>query len=198
MLYFVIHIVSYRTCLYEIQIREVCLPMNYHKEEHKIVENSIIEALFILMENKPFSSITITELINKAGVARATYYRNFNSKEDILRKYIHNVLDEFKNEYSLPPFEYRFHTDHYQHVAAYINRYRFKLIILRDSGLSSLYLDELNYFLINNYQQLSIQNKLLIYSFAGAEFNLIFNYVLNQPTIDYTIFATIYSFGIIK
>lgn len=150
------------------------------------------------MEKKPFSSITITELINKAGVACATYYRNFNSKEDILRKYIHNILYEFKSEYSLPPFEYRFHADHYQHVASYIKRYCSKLIILRDSGLSSLYLDELNYFLINNYQQLSIQNKLLIYSFAGAEFNLIFNYVLNQPTIDHTIFATLYSFSINK
>lgn len=136
MLYFIIHIVSHRTCLYKIQIREVCLPMNYHSEEHNIVENSIIEALFILMEKKPFSSITVTELINKAGVARATYYRNFNSKEDILRKYIHNILNEFKNEYSLPPFEYRFHADHYQHVASYIKRYCSKLIILRDSGLS--------------------------------------------------------------
>lgn len=171
--------------------------MNYHHEEHKIIENSIIEAFFIILQKKPFSAITVTELINKAGVARSTYYRNFDSKEDILKKYIQIILQEFKAEYSLPPFDNRFRADHYQHVADYINRYRSKLTIIRDSGLSSLYLDELNHFLIDNYKHLSFHTELLLYSFAGAECNLIFNYILNQPTIDYTIFKTLYSFGII-
>lgn len=42
------------------------------------------EALVKLMESKNFYDIRISEIINKAGISRATFYRNFNSKEDIV------------------------------------------------------------------------------------------------------------------
>lgn len=170
--------------------------MNYHVEEHLLVKQNVTDALFGLMTKKPFSSIRITELIDRAGVARASYYRNFISKEDILQKYIRSVLDEFKDEFSIPDFNGRFAADHYRHVADYIKRYRDQLIILRDAGLSSLYLDELNSFLLENYAHLTEEETLLLFSFAGAEFNLIFNYILNQENIDYAIFETLNTLGI--
>jgi AcrR family transcriptional regulator len=42
------------------------------------VRTSIIEALFSLLTQKKFSEITVTDLINNANVARASYYRNFD------------------------------------------------------------------------------------------------------------------------
>ena len=57
--------------------------MNYHTKDHEVVENSLTQALFELMNRKPFSEITVTELVNHAGVGRATYYRNYTSKEEI-------------------------------------------------------------------------------------------------------------------
>lgn len=44
----------------------------------------IYGALTHLMESKDFHDISISEIANKAGVARLTIYRNFASKEDIL------------------------------------------------------------------------------------------------------------------
>ena len=55
-------------------------------------KNKIINALFKLMKKERFSEITVTEIINEAGVARATYYRNFDSKEEIIESY----LEEFR------------------------------------------------------------------------------------------------------
>ncbi len=40
----------------------------------------IEEALFVLLKQKPFSKITITDITKKAGVARLTFYRNFAKK----------------------------------------------------------------------------------------------------------------------
>jgi len=49
-----------------------------------IIRESITEALLILMKQKPFAQITITEIVQKAGVGRVTFYRNYFSKEDVL------------------------------------------------------------------------------------------------------------------
>ncbi|WP_238899912.1 TetR/AcrR family transcriptional regulator [Clostridium sp. YIM B02500] len=65
--------------------------------QNKIIKESIFTALMILMENKYFRDISITELTKKAGVSRMSFYRNYNSMEDIITTY----LDELFEEYSL-------------------------------------------------------------------------------------------------
>lgn len=39
--------------------------------------------------------ISITEITNKAGVGRVSFYRNFDSKEDIINKYLTKITDGF-------------------------------------------------------------------------------------------------------
>ncbi|HEM3612242.1 helix-turn-helix transcriptional regulator [Streptococcus suis] len=46
----------------------------------------IVQALFKLIESKNYDDITITDIAKKAGVTRISFYRNFDSKEDILRQ----------------------------------------------------------------------------------------------------------------
>lgn len=45
------------------------------------------QALMELLRERPFSSISITELTKKAGVSRMTFYRNYNSVEEVFEKY---------------------------------------------------------------------------------------------------------------
>ncbi|MGM9972933.1 MAG: TetR/AcrR family transcriptional regulator [Clostridiaceae bacterium] len=168
--------------------------MNRHKEEHMVIEESLHEALYALMKNKPFTSITITELINKAGVSRATYYRNYNSKEQILREGIRRVLKDFRMEFPIHKYEDRFTVNHYNHIFKYATRYRDKLIILRNSGFSSIYLEELNRFLLDNYATSHSEKEYFeLMIFAGAEFNLFFNYVIDHPHMSYHKFAQLFA-----
>ncbi len=53
----------------------------------------IIDALLILMKNKKYNNITITDITKKAGVTRITFYRNFKSKEEILKYYLKGLFD---------------------------------------------------------------------------------------------------------
>ncbi|MGG1660952.1 TetR/AcrR family transcriptional regulator [Brevibacillus sp. NRS-1366] len=48
----------------------------------------IILALLHLMEKNPYSLISITEITRKAGLARQTFYRNYQDKDDILFDYL--------------------------------------------------------------------------------------------------------------
>ena len=69
--------------------------MNKNEIANNIVKESLTDALFSLMSKKKFNDIAITELSKKAGVSRLSFYRNFDSKEDIIKKWITNTTDNF-------------------------------------------------------------------------------------------------------
>lgn len=51
------------------------------------VSDDITDAYFELLKTKNPSDITTTEIIQKAGVCRASFYRHFYLPEDIIRQY---------------------------------------------------------------------------------------------------------------
>ncbi|MGN1227180.1 MAG: TetR/AcrR family transcriptional regulator, partial [Christensenellales bacterium] len=58
------------------------------------VRDCISTALFELMEKKDFHKIKITEIIERAGVSRMGFYRNFKSKEDVVEQFIYEKFVE--------------------------------------------------------------------------------------------------------
>ncbi len=54
------------------------------KEE---IDSRITNALISLMEEKDYNSISITDITSKAGLSRVTYYRHFDTKEDVLIRF---------------------------------------------------------------------------------------------------------------
>lgn len=61
------------------------------KDRNRMARERIVAALTELMSERDYVSITITEITQRAGVSRMTYYRNYSSKEDILRKFMTDV-----------------------------------------------------------------------------------------------------------
>lgn len=59
------------------------------------VKNDIADALIELLENVEFDKICVVDITSKAQVARNSFYRNFDNKDDILRYYIGKVTDEW-------------------------------------------------------------------------------------------------------
>ena len=55
----------------------------------------ILKALLVLMAEKDFSKITVKELAKRADLDRKTFYRNFNSKEEVL----YLILEEMCQRY---------------------------------------------------------------------------------------------------
>jgi len=56
------------------------------------------EALSKLLEHKNYYEINITEIIEKAGISRATFYRNFKSKDDIVLLKVHMFFQDFHQD----------------------------------------------------------------------------------------------------
>jgi len=57
-------------------------------ETNILTKECIVTALLRLMEVKAYQNITITDITNLAGVSRMAYYRNYNSKDEILIKHL--------------------------------------------------------------------------------------------------------------
>lgn len=147
-LYHVIEIASTAVCetifalVYHMTEREL---MDKRKEENMRVKRSIADALFALMAEKSLADISITELVGRAGVARASFYRNFSSKEDVFVTSIRDVLDEFREEMDLS--KGTFYT--FGNILLsfqYFKKYRGYIPDLQHSGFFAVLLEELNHF----------------------------------------------------
>ncbi|MCI8514398.1 MAG: TetR/AcrR family transcriptional regulator [Lachnospiraceae bacterium] len=73
-------------------------PMSNEGRNAYVMEH-ITKSLLALLENKRIEDISIRELCENAGIGRASFYRNFNSKEDILKAYINQLFGVWKNEW---------------------------------------------------------------------------------------------------
>ncbi len=62
-------------------------------KRQKEIEVSLLE----LMEKKPYSDITITELCEKLDMPRKTFYRYFDSKEDALYALIEHTMSDYSD-----------------------------------------------------------------------------------------------------
>lgn len=146
--------------------------MDKRKEANLRVKQSITNALFSLMQEKSLSDIHITEIIQKAGVARASFYRNYCSKEDVLVTLIRDVLDQFSEEMNLESGT--FYT--YENVLLsfqYFKDNRKYVLNLYHSGFSSVLLEELNHFHegIEGFMSVASIQKYQLYMYIGALLN---------------------------
>lgn len=55
----------------------------------------IMQALTVLMKKYPYNEITVKQIILEARLARKTFYRNFESKDDVLLSLIRGVLRDY-------------------------------------------------------------------------------------------------------
>lgn len=59
----------------------------------KDAKSLILDATILLLDKKPYEKITVSDITNKAGIARRTFYRNFREKNDILIQYLAKIIN---------------------------------------------------------------------------------------------------------
>ena len=73
-------------------------PMSNEGRNIYVIEH-ITESLLTLLENKAIENISISELCDNAGIGRASFYRNFDSKEDFFRMHINKLFDGWRSDW---------------------------------------------------------------------------------------------------
>lgn len=69
--------------------------MNGHQRQKEQSGRMIEDALFLLMEEKPYARITVSEITKKADVSRRTFYRLYHEKDEVLHCYFERLCREY-------------------------------------------------------------------------------------------------------
>ena len=73
------------------QNEKIVSPMSNEGRNAYVVEQ-LTGALLELLQEKPLADISVSQLCDKAGVGRTSFYRNYQEKEDILRARIYHLF----------------------------------------------------------------------------------------------------------
>ena len=65
-----------------------------NEESHLEAMACIKEALITLLQQKPYSDITMTEIIKKSGVSRSGVYKNYKGKDEIMLDIYNEPIDD--------------------------------------------------------------------------------------------------------
>lgn len=149
---------------------EMCI-MDYSPEEY--TRFYIVQALFKLMNEYQYENINVSDIAKKAGVGRATFYRYFKRKEDVIEFYFNHNTAEFLFEQRFFP---RCKEDYIKIAEDVFEKFRknkecFKLI--KRAHLEYLYLDFLNKKMVEMFSfEYPDKNAYSPYIFAGMIFNV--------------------------
>ena len=162
--------------------------MEFAPEEY--TRHYIVTALFKLMNDYEYEKISIKDIAGKAGVGRATFYRYFKSKEEVIVYYFEHYRREFvfgqhprcKEDYV------KIATDALRMFKA--NKQPFKL--LKKAHLSDLYLDFLNQNFVKTFERDNPdKNRYLPYLYAGMLYNVSMKWLEEDCAEDTSVLAAL-------
>ena len=112
-----------------------------NKEKNTYVRNQILHTLLMMMKEQDFSSVVISDLTKRAGVGRASFYRNYVDKEDVLIQEAERLNTVWKEQ-----FEREEHKEANELLISLLDFYKahsdFYLSIY-DAGLTSIIEDSI-------------------------------------------------------
>ena len=142
----------------------------HFSKSNVIAKENIVSALLNLIKSKPLSAISITELCNTAGVSRMTFYRNYDSVEEIFEKRLCDYFDAYRKDDEVANISGIFCDEqHMQHYFEYLYRYRKFLDGIIKCGLNNLFLKMITDYVFNKW--LDVSDKYTLTAFSGALYN---------------------------
>lgn len=102
-------------------------------EKNSYVKKQITNALLRLLKEKELKDISISEITTTAQVSRISFYRNYNDKDTIIKKYIHLTLNEWNKNHTKT--EKHTEDEILGDIFAYITEYKDFYLLLRDRGI---------------------------------------------------------------
>ena len=160
----------------------------------EFTKNCIMDTLLQLMHTKEYEQISISELTQKAGVSRMSYYRNYNCKDSILIDYMHRILKEYAEELKGPSFRSDFQTyDHILRSLKYLEKYKDYVLCLKKANRSEILLQGLDLYMLYVTESLekSALEKYDLYYYSGALYNIFMHWIEDDMKEDIQVIASI-------
>lgn len=143
----------------------------------------ILSALMQIAQYKPLSTISVSSLCQKAGVSRMTFYRNYQSIEDVFLSRLSELFAEYKKDARSKNINGIYYDrEHMLHYFVTLYQYREFLGSLFHCGLGHHFLHMMSNYILTEWQHAA--NPYILTAFSGSLFNLFSLWASNGFTED--------------
>lgn len=138
----------------------------------------IARSLLKLMEEKTFEKITITEIVNNANVSRMTFYKYYNSKQEVLSDYMYEIvnsyMEETKKRSDIGNFrDYK----HICHCFEFFRQYSPFILTLIHANMHAVIINALNDYMDIYVLPTSHYGRYELYYYSGALCNIYMKWI---------------------
>ena len=120
-------------------------------ERNRFTRMCIGEAFISLMQQKEYKSIKISDIVERAGISRMTYYNYYHSKTDILEDYLQELVSDYirsaneeEHKNKIGGFQ---DYEHILHALNFFDQYANFFLTLIHAGLYSVIIDAVDLFM---------------------------------------------------
>lgn len=138
----------------------------------------VTQAMFALLEKKDIKDITVCELVAKAGVSRATFYRNYLDISQVVDEQMENIAREITDNALARGDDIRANTLQIFQLLLH-HRQILRIMTRRDMG-NKIY-RALYQTTVNHIEQLNVMNnRYQPHFFAGAACGMLIAWIKND------------------
>ncbi|MCI8327170.1 MAG: TetR/AcrR family transcriptional regulator [Lachnospiraceae bacterium] len=132
------------------------------------------EAVFALMDQKEYCAIKVSDIVKKAGVSRMTFYHYYESKEEALTDYFHEIVSGYIRECIARKNTIKDFRDKASivHALKYFDQYAVFILKMVHAKLYHIIIDAMNNYMKN---RIILHNPSLayeLYFYGGALLNV--------------------------
>ena len=140
------------------------------KNSNFFSRDCMVQALIQLLKTKSLSNITITELTERAGVSRMTYYRNYHSLDEIFSSYLKDLVESYRQDVATWPDKGNY------------NDSRNMLHCYVQTGLGHLLLQALDGYILDTYytEDKGQDFYYTLRAFSGSLYNIYVTWILED------------------
>lgn len=113
----------------------------YHKNDLRVkrTHTLVFDALIELTIQKGFAAITVSDITAYAGINRATFYRHYKDKFDMLNQYVQDLYEMMETQrlstlHTIPTFDYQVPVSLVKIFAHIRENARFYRVMLGEKG----------------------------------------------------------------
>ena len=143
----------------------------------------MVQALIQLLQTKSLSNSTISERTERAGVSRMTYYRNYNSMDEIFISYLKDLVDAYRQDVAGWPDKGNYNDyRNMLHCYEYFDHYREFIACLVKTGLGHLLLQALDNYILDTYytEDKGRDFYYTLRAFSGSLYNIYVTWIMEN------------------
>ena len=147
-------------------------------ESNRITKECIQTALIHLMATEDIQKITVSKIVQKAGVSRTAFYNNYTSKEDVLNSLSADLQEELirlTREVFLEDRSYDAYKEVFQKVKD--NSMHFNMLL--NSGIKNDQMRGFSSFVSEQYGSMDLRVRYLVFAWGGMVRSVLLDWFYN-------------------